>query len=548
MTEPLLEVENLAVGFPTRTGPLRAVDGISFELGSGRTLGIVGESGSGKTTVALALMGLLPRQARVSADKLRLAGRNLMQLSARDWCRLRGREVAMIFQEPTSALNPVRTVGRQINDVLARHIGLRGSAARRRALELLTDAGLGDPAAAFDAWPHQLSGGMCQRAMIAMAIAARPKLLIADEPTSALDVTTQARVLATLTRMARQHGTALLLISHDLGVIAGLADDVVVMRAGQAIERAPAGELFQHPRNPYTAALLAAIPRLDAALPGPAASPNGASLLTARGLTQSFQVRGHRHRVVHNVDLELAAGRCLAIVGESGSGKTTLARSLLGLIRPDAGQVWLGDRELGAMHPAALARARHRMQIVFQDPGSTLSPRRRVGQSLREPLDAFDIGPRRERDRQVAQWLTRVGLPPASTERFPHEFSGGQRQRICIARALICRPDLLVADEPTSALDVSVQAQIIALLDELRRELGLALLLISHDLALVRCVADEVAVMQRGRIVERAPAAQLFSEPRHPHTLALLSATPIPDPTRREWLIPAPAGAQNGDT
>lgn len=541
MTSPVLEVAALEVDFVTAAGPRRAIDGISFSLAPGQTLGLVGESGSGKTTTALALLGLLPAKARVQARRLQLAGHDLTTLRGRDWRRLRGREAAMIFQDPQSALNPVRTVGRQIVDVLARHVGLRGRAAQRRALELLAAAGLPDPDSAFAAWPHQLSGGMCQRAMIAMAIAARPKLLIADEPTSALDLTTQARVLNTLKASADQHEMALLLISHDLGVIAGLADDVVVMQAGRAVEHAPVRTLFRKPRHRYTVELLDAVPRLDRGAPRPAGGSR-AALLAARAVECSFRTRGRRNVVVDAVDLDLEAGQCLAVVGESGAGKSTLARALLRLIEPDAGQVRLDGIELTALAPAALARARQHMQIVFQDPGSALSPRRTVGQSLREPLDAFAVGHRRDRDRRVADWLQRVGLPADAARRYPHEFSGGQRQRICIARALICEPRLLVADEPTSALDVSVQARIIELLDRLRRELDMALLLISHDLALVRQVADQVAVMQRGRIVERTTAAELFARPAHPCTRALLAASPLPDPDRREWLDPERSG------
>ncbi len=554
--EPLLQVEDLRVELPAEGGAVHAVDGISYAVHPGRTLGIVGESGAGKTLSALAVMGLIDVPgARVSGRAV-FAGEDLLALPEPRLRALRGAELAMVFQDPLSALHPLLRVGDQIAEAIRVHRAVSRRDARAQAVALLEQVGVPEPARRVDAYPHELSGGQCQRALIAMALANGPRLLIADEPTSALDVTVQAQLLALLRRLQGETGMALVLVSHDLGVVAEMAQDVVVMHAGRIVERGTAAQILDSPQHPYTEALVRATPTLDApparegrapghrlpAAAGPRATEPQlavdqapAPLLEVRDLVKRFPLtRGvlFQRRVgaveaVAGVSFELAAGETLGLVGESGCGKSTTARLLTRLLEPTAGEIRFQGQDLATLRGAGLKAARRQLQIVFQDPHSSLNPRRTVGAILAEPFAIHGLHrDRAARRRAVDELLERVELSPRHAARYPHQLSGGQRQRVGVARALALGPRVLIADEPVSALDVSVQAQILALLRRLQRELGLALLLISHDLAVVRHMADRVAVMRAGRIVELAPAEELYAAPQHPYTRELLAAVP----------------------
>ncbi|UWM49173.1 ABC transporter ATP-binding protein [Streptomyces carpaticus] len=521
--QPLLSVRDLHVAFRSRRSTVRAVRGVNLDLAPGRTLALVGESGSGKSTTGLAVLGLLPPGAQVTGGHVTLAGRELTALRERAWRTVRGREIAFVPQDPMVSLNPVRRVGHQVAEVLLIHgLAEDRKAAHARAVDLLADAGLPEPAEVARTLPHELSGGMCQRVLIAIALAGRPKLLIADEPTSALDVTVQRRILDHLETVTEQHGTALLLITHDLAVAADRADEIAVMSRGEIVERGPGHRVLTAPAHPYTRELVAAVPDMTAAPAAPA--PAGPPLLEVRGLRRSFD--GGRTAAVDGVGFTLAAGGSLGIVGESGSGKSTTAQLVLRLDRPDAGTITFDGHDLGSLGPAALRRLRRDIQPVFQDPYGSLDPRFTVAQSIAEPLRAYRTTGRRGRQRRVAELLDLVRLPATAAGRRPAELSGGQRQRVSIARALALTPRLLVLDEPVSALDVSVQASVLDLLAELRAGFGLSYLFISHDLAVVRQVCDRVAVMRRGRIVETGPVARVFDHPGHPYTQELLSAIP----------------------
>ena len=562
--EPLLEVEDLRVAFPVQGGAVQAVAGISFAVQPGQTLGIVGESGSGKSVTALTAMGLTRRQGARVAGRIRLGGRDLLELDDAQMRSLRGNELAMIFQDPLAALHPLYRVGWQLVEALRAHRAVSRSQARTRALELLELVGIPEPPRRIEAYPHELSGGMRQRVMIAMAIANEPKLLIADEPTSALDVTVQAQILALLRDLRQRLGMALVLITHDLGVVAELADEVAVMRAGTIVERGSTQQIFAAPREPYTRTLLRAIPRLDDPLPdqAPAAVAEACDdaapgpprpglaavednrqvpapaarepLLEVRDLVKHFAPRGviarRRHGAVRAVDgagFALAPGEALGLVGETGCGKSTTARLVMRLLDADAGEVHFAGEDVTRLRGSSLQTLRRGAQMVFQDPYSSLNPRRTIGSIVGEPLAIHGLQRgRAARGRRVGELLETVGLAATDAERYPHEFSGGQRQRIALARALAPGPRLLVADEPVSALDVSIQAQILQLLRRLQHELELALLFISHDLAVVRQMCDRVAIMQAGRIVELAPRGQLYDAPQHPYTRALLAAVP----------------------
>ncbi len=611
---PLLTVRGLTTAFPAGGGELRVVDGVDLELRRGETFALVGESGCGKSMTAFSILRLLPAGARLDGE-VRLDGADLLALPEAAMRRVRGRRIAMIFQEPMTSLNPVLTVGRQIQEVLERHLGLRGRVARERILELLAEVGIPDPGKRIDEYPHQLSGGMKQRVMIAMALAGEPELLIADEPTTALDVTIQAQVLRLLQRLQRERGMALLLITHDLGVVAQMADRVAVMYAGQVVEEARREDFLRHRRHPYTRRLFQALPearrrgqplatipgsvpsrfdripgcrfaercdiaqplcrerapellpvagqrvrcfavdpRFAARFPSPPAldvateavpgsrQQAATPLLEVSGLKVHFPIRRGllkrevgRVYAVDGVDMAIAAGRTLALVGESGCGKTTVGKAILQLIRPTAGSVRFDDTELTTLKGEALRRRRRELQLVFQDPFSSMNPRMRVEEIVAEGLIAQKmVRDRRERRERVAELLRQVGLRPEVMDRYPHEFSGGQRQRICIARALAVSPRLIVCDEPTSALDVSVQAQILNLLAELQREMGLAYLFITHNLSVVGYLAHEVAVMYLGRVVEQGPAEAVLADPRHPYTQALVSAVPRVEEGGRE--------------
>ncbi|MEU3035937.1 ABC transporter ATP-binding protein [Streptomyces griseoaurantiacus] len=548
----LVAVDGLTVDF----GGLRAVDGLSFSLARGAALGLVGESGSGKSTVASALLGLHRGTGAVVGGAVRVAGLDLARASEEELRRLRGGTAAMVFQDPLSSLDPYYAIGDQIAEVHRAHTRATRRTARARAVEVLDRVGIPEAARRSRARPHEFSGGMRQRALIAMALACEPELLIADEPTTALDVTVQAQILDLLHALRQETGMGLLLVTHDVGVAAESVDEVLVMRHGRAVEHGPAAEVLAAPAQAYTRELLAAVPRVDAprvgrpagaadeALAEGAAAEGAAAeavaegvgagevVLEAVGLRREFG-RGRRAvTAVDDVSLTVRRGETLGVVGESGSGKTTLGRMLVGLLEPTAGEVRYEGRPHTGVRPA--------VQMVFQDPVSSLNPRRSVGESIADPLraraarDGSARETREEREARiqgrVRELLERVGLDPAHYDRYPHEFSGGQRQRIGIARALAADPRAIVCDEPVSALDVTTQAQVVALLGELQRELGLALVFVAHDLAVVRQVSDRVAVMRRGRLVEYGPADQVYDAPEDPYTRQLLAAVPALDP------------------
>ena len=556
----LLSVQDLTVTIATPRGPARILERVSFGLEAGESLGLVGESGCGKSMTALAVMGLLP-QAATASGRILLDGQDLLKANEKRLCALRGRTLAMVFQEPMSALNPVRTIGRQVTEGLRLHLGLSRTAARDRAAALLDRVGL--PLARFplDLYPHQLSGGQRQRVVLAIALACRPRLLIADEPTTALDVIVQARILDLIAELAAEEGTALLMITHDLGVVAQTSDQALVMHAGRITERAATGELFHRMAPLYTRGLFAALPRTAPRLldkrprrshapgngnragarhrpPAPPRRPaSEAPLLEIENVVRDYRLpkaglleAAPNRRALDGVSLTLRAGESLGIVGESGSGKSTLARLVMALERPDAGRIRFRGQDLLALRPDALRRLRRNFQMVFQDPYGSLDPRHRVGRIVAEPLHGLglDLSSGERRDR-VAEALQAVGLKVADLDKYPHEFSGGQRQRIAIARALITAPALIVADEPVSALDASVQAQVLNLMADLQAARGLTYLFISHDLSVVRHITDRVAVMRHGRIVEQGRTAEVFARPGHPYTQALLAAVPTPD-------------------
>ncbi|MGW6974791.1 dipeptide ABC transporter ATP-binding protein [Streptomyces sp. NPDC054952] len=533
MSEPLVEVRDLVVDFPVGAPGewLRAVDGVSLTLDAGGALGIVGESGSGKSTVAAALLGLHHGTGTRVTGTVRVAGTDLAGAGAPQLRALRGGTAAMVFQDPLSSLDPYYAIGDQIAEVYRVHVDASRRAARARAVEVLDRVGIPDAVRRSRARPHEFSGGMRQRALIAMALACEPRLLIADEPTTALDVTVQAQILDLLHGLREERGLGLLLVTHDVGVAAENVDELLVMRDGRAVERGPVGRVLAAPTDPYTRDLLDAVPRLDAPRPSRLrpAPDEPAPVVEAFALRREFG-RGKRAvTAVDGVSLAVRAGETLGIVGESGSGKSTLGRMLVGLLEPSAGEVrHTGEAAGGAVRDGIP----HGVQMVFQDPVSSLNPRRSIGESIADPLRAAgerDEGAIRAR---VAELLERVGLEAAHHDRYPHEFSGGQRQRVGIARALAPRPRLIVCDEPVSALDVTTQAQVTALLAELQRELGIALVFIAHDLAVVRQVSDRVAVMRAGRIVEEGPVDEVYDRPRDPYTRRLLAAVPALDPER----------------
>ncbi|MEV0375333.1 ABC transporter ATP-binding protein [Streptomyces sp. NPDC050636] len=548
MTAELVEVADLAITFPAGEGAadadagVRAVDGLSFTLAPGRALGIVGESGSGKSTVAAALLDLHRGTGARVDGTVRVDGLDVLAAPEPALRRLRGGTAAMVFQDPLSSLDPYYAIGDQIAEVYRVHRpDASRRAARARAVDALDRVGIADAARRARSRPHEFSGGMRQRALIAMALACEPRLVIADEPTTALDVTVQAQILDLLHELRAETGMGLILVTHDLGVVAGSVDEVLVMRAGRAVEHGPVGEVLSAPGAPYTKELLAAVPRVDAvreraAAPAldkadaPAAPVPAEPLLEATGLRREFGRRGARTTAVEDVSLTVRAGETLGLVGESGSGKTTVGRMLVRLLDPTSGTLRYRGREIGALGERELRPLRSELQMVFQDPVSSLNPRRTIGESVADPLRAAGELDDAGVVRRARELLERVGLDPAWYHRYPHEFSGGQRQRVGIARALAPAPRLLVCDEPVSALDVTTQAQVMELLGELRRELGLSLVFIAHDLAVVRAVSDRVAVMRAGRIVEEGPVDAVYDEPRHPYTQGLLAAVPVLDP------------------
>ena len=562
--EPVLQVRGLrtVIDGSTRSAdgaslmPAPAVvDGVDFSLYPGETFAIVGESGCGKSITALSLMRLLPDAARVVAGQVLLQGEDLLALPESSMRQVRGRRMAMIFQEPATSLNPVLTLGTQLVEVIERHTDLRVAAARQQALAVLQQVGVPDAERRLGEYPFQLSGGLKQRVMIAMALATSPDVLVADEPTTALDVTIQAQVLSLLARLQRERGMAVLLITHDLAVVSQYAQRVGVMHAGKLVEVAECQTFFHAPQHPYSQQLLAALPRSQA-VPGPqrAAGQNNDATTQPAGLLQIDDLRVHYPiragllrrtvatvRAVDGVSLSLQAGRTLALVGESGCGKTTVGKAILQLIDEASGQVMFDGLDLMQLRGEALRQRRSDFQIIFQDPYASLNPRMRVSDILAEGIQALGPGDLSEAEQaqQVQQLLQQVGLPADAGARYAHEFSGGQRQRVAIARALAVKPRLIVCDEPTSALDVSVQAQILKLLLDLQRDTGVALLFISHNIAVVEQVADAVAVMYLGRIVEQGPVGAVLRQPVHPYTRALLAAVPTLDrPMAEAALLP----------
>ncbi|MBS0547356.1 MAG: ABC transporter ATP-binding protein [Proteobacteria bacterium] len=524
---PLLEVRDLAVTFGAGPAAVAAVKGVSFDIRRGETVALVGESGSGKSVTALSVLQLLPYPlARHPTGSIRFQGRELVGAPARELLSVRGNRVSMIFQEPMTSLNPLHTIERQVNEVLILHKKLSREAARKRTLELLQQVGIPKAAERLDAYPHQLSGGQRQRVMIAMALANEPDLLIADEPTTALDVTIQAQILALLKKLQATYGMALLFITHDLGIVRRVADRVCVMTHGEIVEHGPVAEVFDRPRHAYTKHLLSSEPKGRPA----AADPDAPEILKLDDLKVHFPIKrgvlrrtvGHV-KAVDGVSLVLREGHTIGLVGESGSGKTTLGLALLRLERSDGG-IRFDGKDLQKLDQRTLRPLRRQMQIVFQDPFSSLSPRMTVGEIVGEGLEVHNIGTSAERVKMIDDALREVGLDPAARERYPHEFSGGQRQRIAIARALVLKPRFMVLDEPTSALDMSVQAQIVDLLRDLQQRHRLAYLFISHDLKVVRALADEVVVLRDGKVVERGPAQQVFAAPQTPYTKALIAA------------------------
>ncbi|RKE71048.1 ABC transporter ATP-binding protein [Pseudorhodoplanes sinuspersici] len=606
---PLLEVEDLHVQFLTSRGIVRAVEGLSFHVDPGEIVAIVGESGSGKSVSALSIMRLLPRHTgRIPKGRVTFNGRDLLKLSDEQMREIRGRDISMIFQEPMTSLNPILTIGMQLTEPLLIHMGMTTEQARARAIELLGLVGIPDPARRLEQYPHQFSGGMRQRVMIAIGLACNPKLIIADEPTTALDVTIQAQILELMKNLSRKLNIALIVITHNLGVVARYADRVIVMYSSQLVEENDADDVFHRPRHPYSMGLLRSVPRLDRprgakletieGLPPNAAAPppgcrfaprcpykiaiceteprllrtdtgglsrchrheeiaegkivwtaadqalqtsitkTGTPLLSVRHLTKHFEVRGGLRaasgtvRAVQDVSFDILPGETLGLVGESGCGKTTVGRLILRLEDPTEGELRFEGRDLTTASAADMKAVRRKIQVIFQDPYSSLNPRMTVGQIIGEPLHVYKLVPNRKGENErVAQLLEQVGLRPEMAARYPHQLSGGQRQRVGIARALAMEPSFIVCDEAVSALDVSIQGQIINLLEDLQRRLGLAYLFIAHDLAVVRHISMRVVVMYFGRVMEVADRDEIYRNPLHPYTKVLLDAAPIPDPT-----------------
>ncbi len=545
---PLLSVRDLSVTFNTRAGRVDAVRGLEFDLGPGETLAIVGESGSGKSVTALTIMRLIEREGGQISGSMALARRSgevvdLMTAEDRMLRQIRGNEISMIFQEPMTSLNPVLTIGAQLAEVIILHRRCESGEALEEARRLIERVRIPDAARRLTQYPHELSGGMRQRVMIAMALACQPRLLIADEPTTALDVTVQAEILALIRQLQDEIGMALIFITHDMGVVAEVADRVIVMRHGEKVEENALIPLFATPRNPYTQALLAAVPRLGAGSPLLGhVKADAQPVLAVSGLVKRFPMTGGLLKrtvaMVHAVDdvsFEIRKGETLGLVGESGCGKTTTGRALMLLIEPTEGSIRIAGQEMTGLAGDQLRAARRDIQMVFQDPYASLNPRLQIITSVTEPLVIHRPDISADERREIAVGLLeRVGLKAEHLDRYPHQFSGGQRQRVAIARALALKPKVIVADEPVSALDVSIRAQVIELLVQLQKELGVAYLFISHDMAVVEQMSHRVAVMHMGRIVEIGHSAEVLNRPRHAYTRRLLSSVPIPDPALRK--------------
>ncbi|QKC86827.1 ABC transporter ATP-binding protein [Mesorhizobium sp. NZP2077] len=558
----MLEVRNLNVTFRGGGRETRVVKDLNFSVPDHSTVAIVGESGSGKSVTAMSILGLVSRVNGKVTGSITLDGRELVGLNESELSDIRGKDISMIFQEPMTSLNPVMTIGRQVGEVLRRHRGMDAAEAEAEALRLLNQVQIPNAKARLSDYPHLFSGGMRQRVMIAMALACKPRLLIADEPTTALDVTIQSQILGLIEQLQAEVGMSVLFITHDMGVVAEIASRAVVMKDGEKVEEADVRTLFSAPAHPYTRRLLYAVPVLgsmtgvplpkkfatletSSATPVPATTKQRVQatvvsrepLLDVRNLCTKFSIRGglmhgvagHIH-AVENVSLSLERGETLSLVGESGSGKSTTGRSILRLVEPQSGSVVLDGEDVSAADPSSLRRLRRQMQMIFQDPYSSLNPKKMVGAAIAEPMIVHGIAKGNEAmDRSVAL-LEKVGLTAEHAYRYPHEFSGGQRQRICIARALSTSPKLIIADEAVSALDVSIRAQVVNLMMDLQQELGLSYIFISHDIAVVERISHRVAVMCRGRVVEYGPRQAVFENPQHPYTKKLMQAVPIPDP------------------
>lgn len=532
---PLLEVKDLNIAFGSGKNPIPTVHDANFQIYPGETVAIVGESGSGKSTTARAIIDLLPATGHVTSGSIVFQGEELVGASDKQMSAIRGRKIGLVPQDPMTNLNPVWTIGQQITEALAANHIAKGKAAKARACELLAEAGMPEPEKHYNQYPHEFSGGMCQRALIAIGLHARPALLIADEPTSALDVTVQKQILDHLEGLIENLGTAVLLITHDLGLAAERATRVIVMQHGHIVEQGPSREILTNPQHPYTKKLIAAAPSLAAQRSETRhhkSSDSGLTLLQVKGVTKRFLLPSSRpwkkeyFTAVNNVDLSIKQMHTTAIVGESGSGKSTLAKMMLGLLDPTEGEVTYEGKPIRKMRRDAELNFRKRVQPVFQNPYGTLDPMWSVFNIIEEPLKVHHLGDKKTRARRVSEIMDRVALPQSMLRRYPMELSGGQQQRIAIARALVLEPELIICDEAVSALDVLVQAQILELLNELQRDLGLTYVFITHDLAVVKQIADDVVVMRNGAIVERGETDELFAHPQQEYTQRLLDAIP----------------------
>ncbi len=562
MSETMLTIKDLCIDFQTDGGVVRAVKNLSLSIPKGKTVGLVGESGSGKSVTSLAIMGLIPTPpGKISQGEILFKGQDLTKISADEFRKIRGNKISMIFQEPMTSLNPVYTVGNQIDEAIILHQNLSKKAARTRTIELLEEVGIPAPLESAEKYPHQMSGGQKQRVMIAMAMACEPELLICDEPTTALDVTIQKQVLELMHELQKKHGMSMLFITHDLAVIADIADEVAVMYRGDLVEQKSTKELFQNPEHPYTKGLLACRPSLDTnpkrlktvddylnpasdvdsdplknedKVPRPVDEEKNPVLLEIKGIGKHFPIKGgifgrtiDQFKAVDNVSLEVRQGRTLGLVGESGCGKTTLGRTILRLLEPTTGEVFYKGKDITKLNSGEMRKMREKMQIIFQDPYSSLNPRMTIGDIITEPMVIHKVGANKEeRYSLAAELLVKVGLSADHLNRYPHEFSGGQRQRICIARALGLKPEFIICDESVSALDVSVQAQVLNLLQDLQDEFNLTYIFISHDLSVVKYISDEIGVMNKGEIVEFNFAEEIYKNPQQDYTKRLLSAIP----------------------